>query len=565
MLLVFREKNFITRLLHMNSFFKFFWMALAAAGLCIIPSASDEIVFANAHAPGGRVEAPAFGGRILMGSIGEPSNLTPYLATDSASSEITGLLFVAPLKFDKDLNVVPWAAASYETLDNGRRLRFRLRDDLKWQDGTPLTADDVEFTYRVMVDPKTPTAYAEDFMSISRFEKTGPLSFEVFYDKPFARALMTWMGAILPKHILEGQDLMTTSFARHPVGAGPFRLKSWDAGSRLTLEASDTYFEGRPYLDEVVYRLIPDPSTMFLELKAGRLDMMGLSPQQYLRQTQGSRWEEQWRKYKYLSFSYTFLGFNLRHAFFRDVRTRRAISMAIDRESLVEIVLLGQGVPTVGPYKPGTWAYNDTLLPMRHDVATARRLLAEAGWQDADGDGVLERDGQPFVFTILVNQGNDQRIKTAVIIQNQLKAVGIDVRIRTVEWASFIKEFVHTGRFDALILAWTITQDPDIFDVWHSSKAKPGGLNFTGYQNAEVDELLVEARATPDRVRRKVLYDRVQEILDAEQPYCFLYVPYALPIVQERFHGVQPALSGIMHNFERWWVPAALQRHRIRP
>ena len=240
MLLVFREKNFITRLLHMNSFFKFFWMALAAAGLCIIPSASDEIVFANAHAPGGRVEAPAFGGRILMGSIGEPSNLTPYLATDSASSEITGLLFVAPLKFDKDLNVVPWAAASYETLDNGRRLRFRLRDDLKWQDGTPLTADDVEFTYRVMVDPKTPTAYAEDFMSISRFEKTGPLSFEVFYDKPFARALMTWMGAILPKHILEGQDLMTTSFAPNPVGARPVGLKTLEAGWRFTLDGSVT-------------------------------------------------------------------------------------------------------------------------------------------------------------------------------------------------------------------------------------------------------------------------------------------------------------------------------------
>ena len=143
--------------------------------------------------------APVTGGRILMGTIGEPSNLIPYMASDSASSEITGLLYVAPLKYDKDLNVVPWAAASYEVLDGGRLLRFVLRDDIRWEDGAPLTADDVEFTYRLMIDPKTPTAYSGDFLAIESFRKTGRLSFEVRYAKPFARSLMTWMGAILPQ------------------------------------------------------------------------------------------------------------------------------------------------------------------------------------------------------------------------------------------------------------------------------------------------------------------------------------------------------------------------------
>ena len=508
--------------------------------------------------------APVTGGRILMGTIGEPSNLIPYMASDSASSEITGLLYVAPLKYDKDLNVVPWAAASYEVLDGGRLLRFVLRDDIRWEDGAPLTADDVEFTYRLMIDPKTPTAYSGDFLAIESFRKTGRLSFEVRYAKPSARSLMTWMGAILPKHVLEGQDIMTSPAARKPIGAGPYRLAKWDAGSMLTLTASDTYFEGRPNLDEVVYRIIPDPSTMFLELKAGKLDMMSLSPQQYLRQTQGPQWEQDWRKYRYLSFSYTFLGFNLEHPFFKDVRVRRAISMAIERQSLIDGVLLGQGVPTVGPYKPGTWAYNDRLTPVQQDVDEARRLLAEAGWKKGK-DGLLERDGKPFLFTILVNQGNDSRIKAAIIIQSQLKALGITVHIRTVEWAAFIKEFVNKGRFDAIILAWTITLDPDIYDVWHSSRAKPGGLNFTGYRNAEVDKLLVEARSMADQDRRKELYDRVQEILDAEQPYCFLYVPYALPIVQARFQGIKPELNGIMYNFDRWWVPKDLQRYSVRP
>ena len=140
-----------------------------------------------------------------------------------------------------------------------------------------------------------------------------------------------------------------------------------------------------------------------------------------------------------------------------------------------------------------------------------------------------------------------------------------DKDLNVVPWAAFIKEFVNKGHFDAIILAWTITLDPDIYDVWHSSRAKPGGLNFTGYRNAEVDELLVEARSMTDQDRRKELYDRVQEILDAEQPYCFLYVPYALPIVQARFQGIKPALNGIMYNFDRWWVPKDLQRYHVRP
>ena len=149
------------------------------------------------------------------------------------------------------------------------------------------------------------------------------------------------------------------------------------------------------------------------------------------------------------------------------------------------------------------------------------------------------------------------------MIQSQLRAVGIDVRIRTVEWAAFIREFVNKGRFDAVILGWTITQDPDIFQVWHSSQAHDGGLNFTHYKNPELDRLLEEARSTPDQAVRTRLYARVQEILADDQPYCFLFVPYALPVVQRRFMGIKPALAGIMYNFDKWWVPKALQRYEV--
>lgn len=540
-----------------------FWQIILC--LCLGSFVSSPFLDVQAQATPAKEQpdtTPAYGDRIIFGSIAEASNLIPYLSSDSSSHEVSDLIFVSPLRYDKNLDIECYAAQSYEVLDEGRLLRFTLRPGILWEDGVELTADDVEFTWKLVTDPQSASPYAEDFMAVKSFTKTGRYSFEVRYEKYFARALISWMSAILPRHILEGQNIHNTPFSRKPVGAGPYRLVSWEAGTRIRMKASPTYFEGRPYIDEVVFRIIPDASTMFLETKAGKLDFMSLSPQQYLRQTSGAPWDSAFKKYKYLASMYVYLGFNLQHPLFKDLRVRQAVSCAINRDDIIKGVLLGQGTPAFGPYKPGSWAYNTKIIPVQQDVAKAQKLLQEAGFADTDGDGIVEKNGKPFAFTILTNQGNEQRILSATVIQAQLKAVGIDVQIRTVEWAAFIKEFIHTGRFDAVIMGWTITQDPDIFDVWHSSKAKPGGLNFTRYTNAEVDALLVEARSTPDTVRRKALYDRVQEIMHEDQPYCFLFVPYALPVVQSRFQGIKPALAGIMYNFEKWWVPASQQLYQ---
>jgi len=531
-------------------------MFAALAGLAhAVRSAED------AQAEGEHVR-PVQGDRIIFGVIGEASNLISYLATDSASREVSSQLFVSPLRYDKNLQLEPYAASSYEVLEGGTLLRFTLRPGILWEDGVELTSDDVEFTYAIVIDPATASPYAEDFMAIQSFTKTGRYSFEVRYASYYARALASWTADILPRHILQGQSLRSSSFARKPTGAGPFRLTGWEPGSRITLSASPTFFKSRPYLDEAVYRVIPDLATMFLEAKAGKVDMMGLTPQQYLRQTSGPVWDKGWRKYRYLSAAYTYLGFNLKHPFFADMRVRQAISHAINRHDIIKGALLGQGIAAFGPYKPDTWPYHPGLHPYPYDPDRARRLLAEAGFRDIKGAGVLEKDSHEFRFTILTNQGNDQRIKTATIIQSQLQAVGIIARIRTVEWAAFIKEFVNKGRFDAVILGWTIPLEPDEYAVWHSENAKPGGLNFVGYKNAEVDALLVKARSTPEQEERKALYARFQEILHEEQPYSFLFVPYALPMVQVRFRGVEAASAGIMHNFPEWWVPAAEQRYQ---
>ena len=507
---------------------------------------------------------PAYGDSMITGAIGEASNLIPYLSSDSASSEISGHLYVAPLKYDKNLNVVPWAAEHFEILDEGRLLRFTLRQGILWEDGTELTTDDVEFTYRMMIDPETPTAYGSDFRAIKEFRKLDRYSFEVVYEHPFPRSLSTWMGGIWPKHALEGHNLRTTPLIRKPISAGPYVLSEWRPGARIVLSANENYFEGRPFINRLIYRIIPDSTTMFLELKAGKLDLMSsLTALQYLYQATAASFAERFKTYRTLASSYTYLGYNLRSPLFSDVRVRQALAYAIDKDDIIKGALLGQGVPTIGPYKPDAWAYNTAIEDYPYDPEKALKLLAEAGWT-RNPRGFLEKDGQRFSFTLLTNQGNEQRIKTAVILQDQLARIGIEARIRTVEWAAFLNQFVMPGHFDAVILAWTLPHDPDGYDVWHSSRIGGGGLNFIGYSDPEADALLELARSTLDQAVRKKAYDRFQEILHRDQPYAFLYVPYQLSAVDRRFRGIIEAPAGIFHNTNQWWVPLDEQRHRIQ-
>lgn len=502
---------------------------------------------------------PESGGSIIEAMLGEPSNLISALATDSGSHEVASMIYVSLIKYDKNIEIVPYAAESFSVENDGKLIKFKLREDIRWFDGEPLTAEDVEFTYKLMIDPKTPTAYATNFKAVKAFRLTGPYSFEIEYDQPFAKALITWAMDILPKHALEGEDLLNTKYSREPLGAGPYKLGEWIPGSQVVLEANPDFFEGKPYIEKVVYRIIPDLSTQFLELKAGNLDTMGLTPLQYLYQTKGPGWDGSFNKFEYVSSTYAFLGFNMKHEFFKDVRVRKAIDHAIDRRELVKGVLYGLGEAANGPYKRGTWQYNEDILPRSFDQELALKLLAEAGWEDTDGDGILDKDGHPFAFSIITNQGNTQRIKTGVIIQQRLREIGIMVDLRTVEWAAFIKEFVDKGRFDAVILGWSILQDPDIFSVWHSSMAVDGGLNFTRYKNAELDALLEQGRRMVDPEKRKPIYDKIQRILYDDVPYCFLYVPKSLPIVQARVQNITAAPAGIAYNFTKWWIPKSLQ------
>jgi peptide/nickel transport system substrate-binding protein len=530
-------------------------LLMAVLLLCSCERSEDAVSLYDAQDTG-----PAYGDIFIDGAIGDASTLIPPLASDAASHGIASLVYNGLVKYNGQLMLVGDLAEGWEISPDGLTITFKLRKGVKWHDGAPFTAQDVLFTYQVMVDPKTPTAYSGDYLQVKKAEAPDDYTFRVTYPQPFAPALGSWGLAILPKHLLAGQELIKSPLSRHPVGTGPYIFKEWKAGDRISLAYNPDYFEGRTYLNGYIYMIKPDMATMFLELKAGNIDRMGLTPLQYVRQTQYRRFEQMYNKYRYTSFSYIYLGYNLTEPKFADRRVRQALTHAINKPEIIDGVLFGLGQPATGPYKPGTWFYNPNVPKFPYDPDKARALLAEAGWKP-NSKGVMEKDGQPFEFTILTNQGNEVRSRTAEIIQRRLKEVGILIKIRTVEWAAFLKEFIDKGRFEAVLLGWTTGQDPDMFDIWHSSKTRPGELNFVRYKNPEVDALLEKGRHTFDQKKRQEYYFRFQEILAEDQPYTFLFIPEALPAISRRVHGIVPAPAGLDYNFNKWYVPQGQQKY----
>lgn len=507
-------------------------------------------------------ESGSYGDTIIVGSIGDARTLIPILASDSASGDICGLIFNGLVKYDRDINIIPDLAQSWQILNNGLTILFKLKKNIYWQDGAPFNARDVEFTYRKLIDPDVKTPYSGDFEKIKNFKVIDDYTLEITYKEPFSPGLSSWGMSIMPRHLLENEDFNKTKISREPIGTGPYKFKFWKSQEKIVLEVNKDYFEGRPNIDRYIYRIIPDQSTLFLELEVEGVDYTGLTPLQYLRQTDSKFFKNRFNKFRLPSFGYAYLGFNLKNPLFQDLRVREALDFAIDKDEIIKGVHMGLARVCTGPFLPESWAYNDSVKARKFDPRHALRLLKEAGWQDHDGDGVLDKNNQRFEFTIMTNQGNDQRKAAAEIIQKRLKDIGINVKIKIVEWSAFISEFIDKRKFEAVLLAWSLGRDPDNYDIWYSGKTKEGEFNFLSYSNPEVDSLLIDARRTFDQKKRRACYNKIHEIIFKDTPCIFLYVPDSLPIVHKRFKGLDPAPLGLGYNFIKWFVPLDEQKYR---
>lgn len=518
--------------------------------------------------------SPVYGDVYIEASIGDASYLNPILAADSASGDINGLVYNGLVKYDKNIRLIGDLAESWEVKRGGLEIVFHLRKNVCWHSGHPFTSEDVKFTYEKLIDPKVKTPYSSDYLLVKKLETPDPWTVRVTYKQPFAPALESWGMGIIPKHIYENGDFNSHPANRQPIGTGPYKFKQWKTDEKIILEANSDYFEERkpsrnrlyPYFNRYVYRIIPDQAVQFLELRRESIDAMGLTPDQYKAYPE---FFEKYNKFRYPAFAYTYLGYNLINPLFKEKKVRQAIAYAINKKEIIQGVLLGLGKPATGPFPPSSWAYNSQIQDYEYNPEKAKKLLAECGWVDSDGDGWLESEQRKtengkrvkFEFTLMTNQGNKARALCAEIIQMHLKKIGIKVNIRIVEWSAFINQFVEKRDFDAVILGWSLSRDPDQFSIWHSGQTKPGQYNFISYANLEIDRLLEEGRRIFDQKKRQKIYWRIHKILNEEQPYCFLYYPDALPVVHKRFIGPEVAPLGLGWNFVKWYVPKGQQKY----
>ena len=507
------------------------------------------------------------GGTLIDATTGEPSSLIYMVAGESASASVTANIFNKLLKYDKNLDLEGELVESWQVSNDQKTITFKLKPNLKWADGKPLTSADVLFTWHAVIDEKTASPYASDYQLVKKAEAPDALTFSVTYKQAYAPALDSWAGLqILPKHLLEGKDLRTTDFTRNPIGSGYYKLDRWTHGENIKLSRNASSVLGQAKIDKLITRIIPDNSAQFLELMAGNIDSMGLDPIKYSRIIPARpELKKTLALYKELGNSYTYMGFNLKHKPFDDKRVRLAINYAIDKQEIIDGVYLGLGIDIASPYKPGTRWSNPALKPYPYNPAKARALLKEAGFTDSDGDGIVERDGKPFAFEIVTNQ-NKEREKSAVLIQRRLKEVGIDVQIRAIEWASFISRFIKTGDFDVVVLGWGLGLDPDQFSIWHSSQNAAGQFNFINYNNPVVDKLLEQGRTELNPEKRMKIYHEFAKVLLADSPIVYLSAGYGLSAIHKRVKGIDDPVppAGIGYNTQEWYIPTPLRRETIQ-
>ena len=505
------------------------------------------------------------GGVLINAMSAEPSNLISMIAGDSASSAIASKIFNSLIRYDENLNFTSDIAESWKVSNDQKTITFKIKKGLEWSDGEPLTSADVYFTWKLITNPNTRTPYGSDYALVSEAKAPDANTFIVTYDDNYAPALDTWASLeILPKHILENEDINNTFFSRKPTGSNYYNLGDWVSGQQVNLIKSENGVLGVAYIKKLTSRIIPDTSSQFLELSAGNIDLMNINPIQFKRVFPAKpKLKNRTALYKEMGNGYTYLGFNLKREPFNDKKVRQAINYAINKDEVIQGVLLGLGEPISSPYKPGTRWSDPTLKPYEYSPKKALNLLKEAGYKMST-DNFLIKDGKALEFEIITNQ-NKQREMTAVLIQRRLKEIGIKVSIRVIEWASFVNRFIKPGDFDVVVLGWSLSLDPDQFNIWHSSQQGPGQFNFVGYDNKKVDQLLEKGRRELDLDKREQIYHEFSRQLLEDSPIVYLYAGYGLTAVNKRIKGIKsPAPpAGIYHNSQDWYIPKSLRRNEL--
>ncbi len=524
---------------------------LVAAGLVVL-------ALAAAACDSGRTRGKrAAGGTVVVGLLGDPKTLNPLVAASIESKNIIDLLFLKLLDEQDDfVSFEPELAERWEFSPDSLSITFVLRDDVAWTDGVPVTAADVRFTWELEMDSLVAWPGRSVKERIADVEAIDDRTVAFHFRNRYPYQLMDANdGVILPKHILEKvpRDRFAASeFGRLPTGNGPFTLARWEPEQFIELGRNPRYCErGLPRLERVVFRIVPDMTTLVTQLKSGEIDCLESLPLEAVADIKANHPEIS--IYTYMSRQYVFVAWNLDDPLFGSAAVRRALAMAVDTDEMIRTLWGGMARASDSPMHPILWAHDPTMTPIPFDPEKARAVLAENGWIDGDGDGVVEKGGRRFEFEMISNQGNQLRTDVMTMAQEYLRRIGVKVTPRTFEWNTFVQRITQ-GDFDSCVLGWKTATRADLTDLWRSSSTPPRGYNIPRYRNAEVDSLIDLAKNSLDVPTARRLWYQCQRIIYDDQPILFLAVPYEVIGLDCRYRDVKPNAIGFFVNLPEWYV-----------
>jgi len=496
---------------------------------------------------------PVAGGTCVVGLFSDYDSLNEFVSTDANATDVMeNLLYMPLLRWNADIELEGRLAKSWEFSDDGRDVTMELRDDIRWHDGVPTTADDVAFSFERFRDPALGYPDQGALRYLESVEVLGLHRVRFHFTQPYADQLAHLRKVIMPKHLLEGTpsaEMESAPFNRNPVGNGPFKFVRWRQQQEVVLEANEDFPDGRPRLDRIVIRTIPDQTAIETALRSGQVDVVDRLRYETI---DSFRRDSAFQVLGYEQRGYQFVGWNLRDPLFADERVRLAMTLAINRQRILDALVFGEGKVTANPVMSLSPFYADDIDPHPYAPDSAKALLAEVGWSDTNGDGVLDKDGKPFEFTLVTNLGNQLREDTLVMIQDDLKRVGVTVVPEVREWSIFLDEVTHK-RFQAFHMAWQTDFIVNPYDTFHSD-AIEGKYNICSYSNPRVDALIDEGLLQRTREAAMPIWHEYQEILHREQPYTILFELRYSVGASKRIRGMEIDARGTFVNAEEWWI-----------
>ncbi len=493
--------------------------------LSVVALAFISSVSANA-AP--KKDGRPSGGSLSYGEYGRPATLDPITSNEMISLRLTELIFNGLVGINEKQEIVPELAARWDRSPDGRVYTFYLRKDVTWhpregEEPKPFTAEDVAFTYKIMMHPKTITPLKVRYEFIETVEKLDDYTVKFTLKRPILNALAKFSFKVIPKHGPSNPVYLTRddSFVQNPIGTGPYMLKNITAEREIILTANDNYFKGRPHVDKFVAKPFADQNIMTQALMFNAIDMIVLVNPRDIPEIQG---DKRFILQPYNALSYSFFGYNVRNPLLADKRVRKAFTHAVNRQEMLDSFFNGQGTIISGPFAPGSWAYNLDVQPLAFDPQKAVALLQEAGFTRGS-DGIMQKDGKKLSLSLKVPiEKESEAVKRVVLaFKNYLKNIGVEIKVEFKEWQAWKEDVFLEHDFDVIFASWVFDDSADISSLFHSGEIGAWKNNFGGYSNPEVDGLINESKLTLDHEKRRTINRKLHAILAEENPYTFLW------------------------------------------